>query len=1157
MTETEIKAICQRYAVNEEQAQALDITRNTALRAGAGSGKTRVLTKRFVRLLLEDEQLRLDQIVAITFTKKAAMEMKDRIRKELEFQSQSMTSAQARERIKQLKMQLTNANIDTIHGFCGKLLRNHYIETGLDPLFDIIEEVDKNVILSRLMKETIMSWLENDQNKAVIEKLLELEPPGFFIGTLAEELIKAYSGMREKGISLDEVSRMPLLAQAEPMNKILIEPALEMIREIDEKYSRYKAQENVLDFNDLELLTIRLLMMPEIRLAYLERFSTILVDEFQDVNPVQKQILDLMTVHYDALVKGRLFIVGDHKQSIYGFRGSDYRVFETACTSIGQQTSNGSVAYLSNCYRSTPNIINGVNHIFRHLLTPYEVLKVPDSRSGSGDKIELITWSKEEMASEKSQSRWDMASKLLGDKQDCDMLKQVLESDYPTQMKASKKRYQAQIIAGVIGNLIRNGYDYKDIAILMRSRTALEEIENALTEERIPYCVLGGIGFWDRLEVNDILSLYRLIFEPDDLMALYSVLRSPIFGFSDDLILSFSQARNASAELSLEDGLQKFATEADSKERWLVERAAAICRTLMPMDGILNGVELIRLIISETGYDQILINLPHGDKKLRNLEKLKRLVEEFEKKGLYTAADLIPYLDNLKESGGMNGEAFLDNEDSDAVKILTIHASKGLEFECVLIPNMDSPVNMMNKRDKPLFFIDPEYGIVQKGADIENGFSEKINPIYQEIYEKKLERELEDSRRLFYVAATRAKRYLAFIGEDQSDKTSVLLKECNSFMKQLLYALEQGGKCPEIEHKDASVFQLLQEVKGVGDEATGVLAESTCKAHGPALDWELLPEGNISISNWIKFKDCPRQFYYENICRLIPTQEESRAEWSADVLRIEGVDEPEVGNLRAEDHDLWTQKQMDLADVDSAKVGTLFHGILEETDFTNWSEEGFKALYDEQAEVLSLTGNERRLFDQYRRGITVIENRRNGLPPITGRHVATYPEFEFRVPIYAGYYMNGFIDRVDLIEDGDALYCHIIDYKTNYIQDAQAIREKQAYYEDQLMIYAWALEQLPMYKGRKPKVQKADIYFLHIGETISIDYRQEAAEMLLRALKESAPLLLGMLPMSSYPCVAGAGCDWCQVKGICGKQNAIGSSHPWQLENIETPASCE
>ncbi|HPD01017.1 MAG TPA: 3'-5' exonuclease, partial [Acetivibrio sp.] len=462
----------------------------------------------------------------------------------------------------------------------------------------------------------------------------------------------------------------------------------------------------------------------------------------------------------------------------------------------------GKVEYLNNCYRSTKNIITVVNSIFSRLLIPYEELRCPKEDSEAG-RVMLITWEKDLPKKNKPKTRWEMAKDLLLSEDMAQELKDVLEAEYESTIASGKKDYQGDVISGVIRKLTAEGLGYRDMAILLRSRTSLPEIENSLTENGIPYCVIGGIGFWDRQEVGDILSLYKLVFDPDDRLALFTVLRSPIFGFSDDLLLLLSLFIRQQEIRGIRELMREFATAVSKEDRWLVERAVAVFDSLLPMEGLLNSLELMNKIIEATAYDEILTALPQGEKKLRNMEKLVRIVEEFDKKGLYSARELLSYIETLKEHSGLSSEAFLDNEDSDAVKILTIHASKGLEFEAVLLPDMDRPLSTQTKRDKPLFFPDEKKGVVAMGLDGNCEFDENANPEYGKLYDQRLLKESEESRRLFYVAATRAKKYLALIGERQEVGEGEEIDEQNSFMKQLVWAMNKAGTVEEIDLIDA------------------------------------------------------------------------------------------------------------------------------------------------------------------------------------------------------------------------------------------------------------------------------------------------------------------------------------------------------------------
>lgn len=1127
--------ICKLYGVNDEQARALDITTNIALRAGAGSGKTRVLTRRFLRLILENPELPLDSIAAITFTRKAATEMRDRVREELSKKIVNTADYSEKKRLSNLRMQMTNANIDTIHGFCGKLLREHFAYLGIDPGFAIMDEVDSRVILSRIADEVIREFVEDDDNRDSVDIIAANLSADFFIVKLKQEILSAYQSMREKGclpdiyiekfqddsgngVHSDTADSTSNPSQDANDMGIGLVRALEMaglklIYQLDQKYSRYKNRENLVDFHDLELLTVELLKNEDIRKHYFNRFTTIMVDEFQDLNPLQKVILDMLTQKDGHIPPGRLFIVGDYKQSIYGFRGSDYKVFEQACSDI---SSCGRVENLSNCYRSTRNIIEFVNSIFMHLLDPYEALKYPDDKKedNCGRKIEIISWNKEAAMQTKPKKRWDYAKNLLTSQNSQQRLKEVLESEYDDAASSANKDFQGDVIAGTIQKLVSEGFEYRDIAVLLRSRTSLLQIESALIRHEIPYCVLGGIGFWDRREINDILSLYRLAFYPDDRLALFTVLRSPIFGFSDDMLLEISQFMSRHGKQRLDKVMEEFSHTVTTGDAWLVRRAAGIIGQIIPMSGILNSLELMKKIIEITRYDEILTALPQGAKKLRNIEKLLSIVEAFENKRIYNARELLQYLNILKDSSGMDQDASLDNEDSDAVKILTIHASKGLEFKAVLIPDMDRPLDYQIKRNKPLFIFDKNAGLMSMGTDAKGKWSQTVNPEYEKAYNQRLLAELEESRRLFYVAVTRAKEYLGLIGQYQEADKKGTPDSQNTFMKQLMWAMDEGN-ADKVTVIDA--MTLIPGTKGYSSLSPASIQEikdfvrNSEKGYGDGIlipglaEYDTPREGSISISSWMKYRDCPRKYYLENLAGIHGDINELFFE--------ERSYNPEDAN-------------------DPAALGTAVHILLDEAEPSMLNQLREDSLLELSTKLgIEVSRSDIGLIQRYLQGFIEIEKQRGRT--YRGSLVGSMKEYAFRLPISHGLYFSGIIDRIDIYERDDRLYAAIIDYKTNRLGSIADVQAKADYYRVQLISYAWALNQLLYYKGERVKADEAVIYFLSIGQAVSIALNDGDMNAIIDELKNSAPALLGNRPFDEYRPVRGQGCAWCGVTKFC------------------------
>ena len=1178
-----IRDICERYGVNQEQARALDISASIAVRAGAGSGKTRVLTRRFIRLLLEDPHADIDSIVAITFTRKAAAEMKDRIRRELSDRIIKCSDPYEKRRLSTLRMRMAGANIDTIHGFCAKLLRENFAYLGIDPNFNVMDEIDRDMALSRIADEVIREFVGDPQNARVVEVIAQRQPVSFFTRNLKEGILSAFRAMVERGCTPEDLrssievakgcqaeehvdgsgiqsyeaygeARGPhesaddvrgefdgcrpgesfggaagnLLSQGPghmgqcgredgaegaeaDIVPILEEAGLRLIERLYEDYSRYKDRENMLDFNDLELYAFRLLSNPHIRSCYHRKFSAIMVDEFQDLNPLQKKILDLLT-HVDGRIPpGRLFIVGDYKQSIYGFRGSDYRVFEEGCKQISEH--GGRVERLSNCYRSTRTIIDFVNGAFKHLLDPYEPLKYPEQAGEEGydePKVELITWDKDDFKQAKPRTRWDMVKGLLSSENSVEQLKAALEGEYGDAVSAGKKDYQGDVIAAAIHRLVSRGFDYGDIAILLRSRSSLAQVERALTNHGIPYCVLGGIGFWSRQEVMDILALYRLVFHLNDRLALFTVLRSPIFGFSDDLLLQLAGfikengMEHAGADKVMEAFLQAFQHE----EALVVQRAASILKEVSGLGGITNAAELFDRLVELTGYDEILLALPYGEKKLRNLEKLLGIVERFEDKGIYTARDFLVYVDAVSRSSDREEEASLDSEDSNAVKILTIHASKGLEFRAVLIPDMDQQLDAQAKKNKPLFLLDEHDHLVAIGIDDEGKFDESLNPAYAEIFNRRLLAELEESRRLFYVAATRARKYLGLIGQRQDLDEEGVPEKLNSFMKQLMWAARQSGTLAGMAEVKAE--DLMDGLTECQDKSQGVFkgvnVDGIFVSDLKPLD--ATREGSISVSAWLKYKSCPRRFYLENILDL-----KQDRQVFIDELLEEGIDEWAGETAPV---DLGINAHLLLREVDVASLSALKTEML--TQFAD--ELGIDIRHDVSA------------YKGYLQGLRSIEEQR--AKEVRGQLVDSLREYAFRVPIEGNLYFSGIVDRIDIYREEGRLRATVIDYKTNRVSSAAEARDKAAYYYDQLVCYSWALDKVLYYRGESVAVDEAVIYFLNAGQAIRVPLDKEYADEVINRMKAESPALLGMKPFYEYKFKKSEACALCPVRRFCG-----------------------
>ncbi|SNX54886.1 UvrD-helicase domain-containing protein [Thermoanaerobacterium sp. RBIITD] len=1099
-----IDNICREYDVNTEQAEALDIHKNIALKAGAGSGKTRVLTKRYLRLLNEVSDIKIDNIVAITFTKKAASEMKERIRKEISLKAKNADSIERKKWVEFEKM-ISLANIDTIHGFCEKMLRDNFAKSGLDPLFTIIDESESETAICKYTKMAIEELIDDPKYSQLLTLIMSKYSSSLIRdGILEMGLINLLKHVKEIGMDLNDLKCNIDNIDHDATNA-LEAMALKLVKVIDKKYSIFKHERNLLDFNDLEIYTEKLLSDEDIRESYFNRYKYILVDEFQDINQIQKRILLRLTLKNGIIPPGRLFIVGDHKQSIYGFRGTDYRILEEFCDIIKE---NGEILNLCNCYRSTKNIINTVNSVFENLLKPYEELKYIDDNDIS-PKVELITLKKENIK-DKSNERFLKIKKLLPDESKDKELYDALMQDI--EKGILKKDYQGEIIAGRILNLIKEGFSYKDIAILIRSRNGLDTIENALLKYKIPYCIIGGIGFWDNPEIIDIISLYKLVFDISDKIALLTVLRSPIFCFSDDNIYNLMRIYNKNQRDNILDAIKELIDVTENDKRWIIKRAYTIFKDISRLYGAIGAYDIFKEIISITNYKNLLISLPNGFQKLRNIEKLEKIIKDYTEKDIFSARDLISYLDSLEETSSMDSEAFLDTEESDAVKILTIHASKGLEFEAVIIPDMDKSIDSISKRQKPLFLLSDDGCINAIGLNDNGELDKDVNPQYKEAYENLLNKENQESRRIFYVAATRAKRFLAFVGELKEERKRIDLDRepiLNSFMKQLFFAMERNKLDINVIDGDG-LLQSISSDEGIQKKLNEDLPLSIIERIDKAAKNDLIrniplePKGNISITTYMDFCKCPKLYYYKYIASL------------NDDYKGNSDDMKDIG-------------EFDSMYINAIDRGTIVHKVLE--NIREIDELQKSNLITDQ---LNRFENENKLKESIRKYIdNYFKIEKNMKLKSRGKLLKCLREYHFRVPINKNLNLNGVIDRIDIYENNENIEAYIYDYKTNKINNDEDMKKVVDYYKKQICAYSYALNKLNIINGYKPILKCAYLYLLDCAKYAEVNIDDSSIYETLREIIKASPYLLGIKKFEDYNCIKSDNCILCNFKRIC------------------------
>ena len=766
---------------NPEQAAAIAARGDVFLSAGAGTGKTSVLVERFAAAVC-DEGLDVDSILVITYTKRAAGELRARIREAL------------RERGRfDLARALDGAWISTIHGFCNRLLKTYPFEAGLDPRFRELDEAQAAVIRGEAFDEALDRFCAG----AEPERLRLLAT--YRVDGLRRMLTGVYETLRAAGRPLvlelgerpplaerveelrvaarclaDDFDATPLarsgagrlleLVAGEPLPERLLDlsphrargeraatyeearlaveqAALDELAAHDrdllqllldgfaEAYAAAKTRESALDFEDLQLGARDLLRDDErIRAKEALRFRAIMVDEFQDTNRLQCELIDLLSEHADV------FSVGDEFQSIYGFRHADVAVFRERRDAAG-----GGLA-LSRNYRSRPEVLAAVNGLFSG---EFGDGFQPLAASGEfpdpvfGHPVELLVTDKGAYAD--SGVHW--------------------------------RRAEAKHIARRIRELVDTGAATPgEVVLLFAAGTDAEWYEEELRALGLPTYRATGRGYFGQQQVVDLLSYLRLLHNRYDDQALVAVLASPFVGVSNDGLVLL---RRAASRRPLFSGLERDPPpELDAADSRLVRAFRQRYERLVAAASRLSLERLCEAIVSEHDYDLAVLARWDGKRRYANLRKLARLARSYEELRGADLEGFVRFVERQEAVGAKELEAVAEEEGANAVRLLTIHAAKGLEFKVVVVadagrdkaaPSSDEILALSDGRFG--FRVADPYTSARKGA-----FA------WEEVREERRREDEAERLRLYYVAMTRAIDWLIVSGaidpERQSDRST-------------------------------------------------------------------------------------------------------------------------------------------------------------------------------------------------------------------------------------------------------------------------------------------------------------------------------------------------------------------------------------------------
>ncbi|MBA4548409.1 DNA helicase PcrA [Thermoactinomyces intermedius] len=691
--------------LNPMQQKAVETTEGPVLIvAGAGSGKTRVLTHR-VAYLLSEKQVHPWNILAITFTNKAAREMKERI--------VSLVGPRAEE-----------IWISTFHAMCVRILRRDIDQLGMSRNFTILDTSDQLSVIKQVLKE------EN------------LDPKKFEPRSLLNQISHAKNQ----------------LAGPAEMKQGARNFFEQVAADVYEKYQEKLRANQSLDFDDLLMETVRLFQSrPEVKEYYQRKFKYIHVDEYQDTNHAQYVLVQMLAEHHRNIC-----VVGDSDQSIYRFRGADIRNI----LHFEQDYPDAVQIKLEQNYRSTKNILQAANHLIAHNTErkPKELWTANEE----GSKIQLF--------------------------------------------EASTEQEEAFYIAETISNGIKEGKRYSDYAVLYRTNAQSRVIEEVMMKSNIPYTVVGGIKFYERKEIKDLLAYLRLIVNPHDDLSLSRIINVPRRGVG---AASLEKIQNYAAQ----NGISMFEALLEMEHIGLSKRTlkpletfVGFVRELHAMIEYLSAVEMTEEVLQRSGYREELKKEKtiEAASRLENIDEFLSVAQEFEKRN--EDKTLISFLTDLALISDVDQLDEEEEKNAESVALMTLHSAKGLEFPHV-------------------FLVGLEEGIFPHMRSLDD------------------ESEMEEERRLAYVGLTRAEKVLhltrartrTIFGQTSSNLPSRFLREIPAEL------FEEAGQKKETPTPSRGIRKVSRPVPNpernwqVGDKAVhkkwGV--GTVVKVQGEGEDMEL------------------------------------------------------------------------------------------------------------------------------------------------------------------------------------------------------------------------------------------------------------------------------------------------------------------------------
>lgn len=852
-----------------EKAYLKRLDENFIVEASAGTGKTRAILDRAEFLVDHDQGFPMSQLAAITFTEKAAAELRNKLRRRLEAKAAKALQSE-QPRIQKLLSEFEQAQISTIHSFCAHLLRLRPIEAGISPAFKMMDEADSAALFDRVWDK----WLESNlvNNPGFFTRLRSMEIPVSDLkflakklyhnrdllkgidGSLAEEDFKrllkdageAFARLfirtqkEVKGTSIkvlpEFMERMKELLNSEPekaeevwlkidyagitkpwkSNPAAVEIreemtgffkrirahalalALEEIKRFITMLGEEKERLEILDFQDLLIKARDLVKKDRVARDYFrKRFNYILVDEFQDTDPVQVELVFLLAgLENDPadnwrLVKlkpGKLFLVGDPKQSIYRFRRADLEIYELAKKTLLENSGKASEVMLDKNYRSHPGILDWVNITFENLIRKQsgfqpEYKKLVPGEPGAKltpplEKPVIVLELEKDPSLPPQKTRFGVENvRIVEARAVADFIQWSIENQLQVWETGDKSRARPA--------------KYSDFAVLYGKHKYIQYIREEFRSRNIPFQMEASQEFLKRDEIAGLRAILSAIVNPLDQVALVSSLRSLFLAVSDLELLEFARDKGTWNWLETKPDPGKHGAIADAYE-FLKELYNA--RDRKPITWIIEQL----ILRSRIGLLKTLH--PQFNQALLNIERIKAASRSFDQDPAAGIFDFITWMENLGAGEDSSWPELMADKASNAVSIMTYFKSKGLEFPIVILANLSNAL----PAGGDVLIKNWKHGSL--AVRLKN--FQTLN--YQDMDKNEsIHIDCQNIRNL-YVAATRAKQYIVIPDHRAIDKCA------GQYMEKLSAGLPEPGKqarqlAEMLQPRKASEFKLSKQ----------------------------------------------------------------------------------------------------------------------------------------------------------------------------------------------------------------------------------------------------------------------------------------------------------------------------------------------------------